>query len=67
MGRTARHGASRGGAAAVVGAAGLIVFFAEILWLIPGFGGGGAFRHLGSNYSFGSSPSEALRLALGRA
>jgi uncharacterized membrane protein len=58
-----RHGRARIPAAIVLGAAGLSVFFAEVLWLIPSFAGGGTFRYVTQNYALGSSPEEAFAFA----
>lgn len=59
-----RHGRSRAAVAGVLGAVGLGVFLAEVLWLIPSFGDGASFRYIANAYPFGSSPAEAARFAL---
>ena len=60
----ARHGRRRQFPAAILALVGLSVFLAEVLWLIPSFAGGGAFRYVATAYPFGSSPGGALRFAL---
>jgi uncharacterized membrane protein len=61
-----RHGAARARVAMLLGAVGLAVFFAEVLWLIPSFAADRTFRHLAANYRLGSSPRAALDFALAR-
>jgi uncharacterized membrane protein len=59
-----RHGRARVPYAIVLGAAGLAVFFAEVLWLIPSFASGGTFRYVTKDYALGGSPKEAFAFAL---
>lgn len=59
-----RHGWVRAPRALALGAVGLAVFFAEVLWLIPSFAGGGTFRYVTKDYALGSSPKEAFAFAL---
>ena len=58
-----RHGPCRRHDAALLALVGLTVFVVEVLWLIPSFARDGTFRHLASNYAFGSSPREMLGFA----
>lgn len=64
IGWALRHGKKRAAAACVLGATGLTVFFAEVLWLIPSFAGGGTFRYVTRDYALGGSPREVAGFAL---
>ncbi len=58
------QGRARAPAVALLGAAGAGLFVAEVLWLIPHFQGGGAFRYLEQYQRAGGSLGSAVLLAL---
>ena len=60
-----RHGGRRAWGAGLA-VAGLSLFAAEVLWLIPSFGTGGQFRYISQYQRLGGSPGAALTMAATR-
>ena len=58
------QGRERAPAVALLAAVGVLLFVAEVLWLIPHFQGGGAFRYLDQYQRAGGSLGSAVLLAL---